>query len=349
MWDITWRNVQFRRRQYLLAVVGTALVFALALLVTGVGQGFRTAAERSLRDLGGDVWIVPAKSTGPFTTPSFFPAHIAEEVADQPGVRRADPILLWRQTVTKDESLVNVNVVGYRPGGFGRPQLSEGREPRTRREAVVDESLDVDIGHDVRIGRGSFRVVGFVEGQALAKGTTTAHVTIDALRALAFSNQDVVTAVIVDGDPHSLPDGYEVMTRTELRQDLLRPLNAAESSINITRILLWIVAAVIVGAVMYTSALDRIRDFAVFKAVGALSRTLVLGLAAEAVITCLIAAVLAVVVAFLLGPLFPVPITIPVSAYAALPVVAVTVGVLSAMSGIRRAVQTDPSLAFSGA
>jgi putative ABC transport system permease protein len=239
--------------------------------------------------------------------------------------------------------------VGYRPGGFGRPELAEGREPRTDDEAVVDESLDVDIGHDVRLGRGSFRVVGFVQSQALAKGITSAHVSIDALRELVIGGQRVVTAVIVEGAPESLPEGYAVLTRAQLREDLLRPLTTAESSINITRILLWIVAAVIVGAVMYMSALDRIRDFAVFKAVGALSRTLVVGLATEAVLTCLMAAVLAVLVAYLLRPLFPVPITVPVSAYAALPVVAVTVGVLASMSGIRRAVQTDPSLAFSGA
>jgi putative ABC transport system permease protein len=349
MWDITWRNVQFRRRQYFLAVLGTALVFALALLVTGVGQGFRTAAERSLRALGGDVWVVRADSTGPFTTPAYIPAGIAEAVADQPGVRRADPILLSRQTVTNGDRLVNVNVVGYRPGGFGRPELAEGREPRTDSEAVVEESLDVDIGHDVRMGPGSFRVVGFVESHGPAKGVTTAHITLDALSALAFDGRAAASAVIVAGAPRSLPEGYSVMTRAELREDLLRPLSSADSSINITRILLWIVAAVIVGAVMYMSALERIRDFAVFKAVGALSRTLVVALAAEAVITCLTAAVLAVVVAYLLRPLFPVPITVPLSAYAALPVVAVTVGVLASLSGIRRAVQTDPSLAFAGA
>jgi len=349
MWDITWRNVQFRRRQYFLAVLGTALVFALALLVTGVRQGFKTSAERTLRDLGGDVWVVPARSTGPFTTPSLFSGEVADQVADRPGVRRADPVLLWRQTVTKGDHLVSVNVVGYRPGGFGRPKLSRGREPRADDEAVVDESLGVDIGHDVRIGPGAFRVVGFVESQALAKGMTSAHLTIDALRQLAFNGGNAVTAVIVDGAPASLPRGYVQLTRAELREDLLRPLSTADSSINITRILLWIVAAVIVGAVMYMSALERIRDFAVFKAVGALSRTLVVALAAEAVITCLTAAVLAVVVAYLLRPLFPVPITVPASAYAALPIVAVTVGVLASLSGIRRAVQTDPSLAFAGA
>jgi hypothetical protein len=36
MWNIMLRNMQFRARQLLIAVVGTALVFAMALLVTGL-------------------------------------------------------------------------------------------------------------------------------------------------------------------------------------------------------------------------------------------------------------------------------------------------------------------------
>ena len=41
------------------------------------------------------------------------------------------------------------------------------------------------------------------------------------------------------------------------------------------RILLWIVAACIVGSIVYVSAIERTRDFAVFKATGASNGSLV--------------------------------------------------------------------------
>ena len=44
-------------------------------------------------------------------------------------------------------------------------------------------------------------------------------------------------------------------------------------------VLLWIVAALIVGSVIYLSALERTRDFAVFKAVGVSTRSVIAGLA----------------------------------------------------------------------
>jgi putative ABC transport system permease protein len=77
MWTIALRNVQFRRRQFLLAVVGTALVFAMALLVTGIREGFRTEAQRILGGMGGDTWAVSSSGSGPFTGTEPMPVSVA--------------------------------------------------------------------------------------------------------------------------------------------------------------------------------------------------------------------------------------------------------------------------------
>ena len=50
----------------------------------------------------------------------------------------------------------------------------------------------------------------------------------------------------------------------------------------------------------------------------------------------------------LLGPLFPMRVDIPTIAFVLLPVVAVTIGVLASLAGLRRAVVVDPALAFGG-
>ena len=59
------------------------------------------------------------------------------------------------------------------------------------------------------------------------------------------------------------------------------------SSITIMAVLLWVVAALIVGSVIYLSALERLRDFAVFKAIGVPTRTSLAGLAMQAIIVAL--------------------------------------------------------------
>jgi putative ABC transport system permease protein len=128
----------------------------------------------------------------------------------------------------------------------------------------------------------------------------------------------------------------------------MRPVKVAVSSIAIMAKLLWVVAVLIVGAMVYLSALERLRDFAVFKAIGVPTRSILAGLALQAIIVTLLAAVLGVLFSLLLGPLFPMTVVVPISAYLALPLVAIAVGLLASGAGFRRAVAVDPALAFGG-
>jgi putative ABC transport system permease protein len=338
--------MQFRARQFLLAIVGTALVFAMALLVTGLKEAFKTEADRAVASIGGNAWVVPAGTEGPFTGLNFMNVERANDIRAVPGVRQADPVLLIPQTLRTGSGVKTLMVVGHRRGGLGEPRPEEGRRSRARGEVVVDKKLGFGLGEKLTVRGHKFTVVGLVSGRTIGGGTPMAYVPIEDLWATAGVGP-VAKAIVITGKPRGL-HGYKVLSREQVRSDMLRPLRSAESAINNTRLLLWLVAAVIVGAVMYMSALDRVRDFAVLKAVGATTRTVVLSLAIEAVLACLIAAALAIGFAQLLLPIFPLPITYTLGAYAILPVIAVVVGVLASLAGVRRAVRTDPATAFAG-
>ena len=77
---ITLRDLQYRKRQFAIAIVGTGLVFALALLLTGVNAGFHTEAEDAVAATGASGWIVEKGAGGPFTSLSTMPAATAEEM-----------------------------------------------------------------------------------------------------------------------------------------------------------------------------------------------------------------------------------------------------------------------------
>jgi putative ABC transport system permease protein len=138
------------------------------------------------------------------------------------------------------------------------------------------------------------------------------------------------------------------MTKAQVRRDVLRPLDNAITSITFVQVLLWIVAASIIGSVLYLSALERSRDFAVFKATGTSTAAIGLGLALQAVVLSLVAALTAAVLGTLLAPLFPLTIEIPTSAYALLPVITVGVGLASSLVALHRTVKVEPALAFGG-
>jgi putative ABC transport system permease protein len=128
----------------------------------------------------------------------------------------------------------------------------------------------------------------------------------------------------------------------------MRPTKVAVDAITIVAVLLWIVAALIVGAVVYLSALDRMRDFAVFKAIGVPTRSVLAGLVLQAIVVAVLAAGLGAVLSRLLAPLFPMDVIVPASSYLLLAVIAVGIGLLTSGAAVRRAVSVDPARAFGG-
>lgn len=72
------------------------------------------------------------------------------------------------------------------------------------------------------------------------------------------------------------------------------------------------------------------------------------GLALQAVLVAVAAAVLGGLLAVTLGPLFPMLVAVTVSAFGLLLATAVVIGLLASLAGLRHAVAVDPVLAFGG-
>ena len=47
MLRVTLRDLQWRRRRFVIAIVGTSLVFAMTLVLTGLSNGFREEANNT--------------------------------------------------------------------------------------------------------------------------------------------------------------------------------------------------------------------------------------------------------------------------------------------------------------
>jgi putative ABC transport system permease protein len=328
---------------------GTALVFAMTLLVTGMSAGFHAEADHTLAGLGGTGFVVPTGSPGPFGSLIPEPEATAAAVHAIPGVRRASAMVIVPEWVTRNGRFVLVNMIGHQLGALGEPTPDAGRRESGPGEVVVDRASGFRIGEVMGLAGRTFRVVGTTTGRTYTAGVATAYLSVADAQAVAFAGRALISAVLVDGVPATIPAGQLYLTRSQVAATMLRPLVNAEKSIANTRTMLWIVAVAILAGVMYVAALERVRDFAVLKAVGARSRSLVSGLMAEAVILALLAAALSVGLSRLLRPTMKgMPLSLTATAAVASLVVAVVVGVAASLSGVRRALRTDPALAFGG-
>lgn len=345
LWLTSRRDLQFRRRRFVLAVVGTALVLSLTVLISGLQQSFTQEVDRTLEALDGDGYVIRAGAAGPFTAVSQLDPVQVEAVRESPGVLEADPLITIRESVGERDP-IDVYLVGHEPGGLGTPPVAAGRAVGATGEIVVDRSLDVGIGEQLALGDTDYEVVGEVDGLSVFAGTPVVFVSLEDARRTVFAGLPVATSVLTAGLPEALPEDLTAVTVADARADLLRSLESAIGSIDVFKVILWIVAASIIGVVLYLSALERTRDFAVYKATGTATVDLVLTLVIEAVLLSILAAVLAVGISWLIVPLFPMTMSVPAGVALLLPVIAVVVGVVGSLAGLRRAVTTDPALAF---
>jgi putative ABC transport system permease protein len=335
------RDLQWRWKRFVIAVVGVALVFAMGLVMTGLSESFSLEVDRTLRAIGADAWAVSQDASGPFT--SFVP------VLASAGGPDASPVMVLRQTIADGDELADIIIVGVEPGRLGSPRATRGADLGGPGDAVVDDALGVaGLGDRFSVGGVAFEVVGTVSGQRLYAGLPVVYLPLQDAQSIAVRGQPLATAFLYGSSPSAVPAGLELMSNADVKGDVLRPLQDARSSISFVRLLLWIVAATIIGSLLYLQATERTRDFAVFKATGTSTVDIGAGLALQAVVLSLAAALLAALLATVLAPLFPMPVEIPTSAFLLLPVVTVTVGLLASLIALRRSATVEPALAFGG-
>ena len=345
MWLLSLRDLQWRRRRFLIAIVATSLIFALTLLVTGTSKGIDNEVGRIVSSFDADRWVVDEGATGPFTSKRPLDEDVGGQVADSPGVEEAAGVILFRGTLG-GASPVDVNLIGYEPGALGSPAIEEGREAIDSGEVVVDVALGIDPGETIDLIGEEREVVGTASGVTFFYGVPTVFAPLADLQEMAFGGLPLVTSVITRGESPSLPDGVVALTNTQVEEDLRRPTQNGSSTIDYIRILLWLTAAGIIASIVYLTSLERLRDVAVLKATGAPNRVLVGSLVAQAMVLSLASALLAIPMALLMKPGMSFDVVLTGRDYLTLALAGVVIGGLASLAGLRRALAVDPALAF---
>ncbi len=344
---LTFRDLVYRKTRFIVVTVLGAVVFALLFVMTGLVNQFNLEPADTVEQFGADQWVLPEGLSAPFTSVSVMPVAAFDAV--DAGTK--SPVVITRSSVAQGDGGTpeEVVLVGFEPGGLGAPQVVEGRAPQAKGEVALDRTLGIGIGTEITVSSEPSTVVGLTRATTVLAGIPFAYLVLPEAQMLAFTSTDVISSVLVSGELGPLPDGLTSLSSDDVVAQTLQPLEGAIASIDLVRALLWVVAAIIVGAVVYLSALDRQRDFAVLKAVGASNGSLLGSLALQAVLIALGAVALAAIIQIFLAPQFPLPVTVPSSAFWQLPLMAVVMALAAGAIGMRKVLRSDPSQAFAGA
>jgi putative ABC transport system permease protein len=343
---IAIRDLQFRLRRFVISVVAVALVLALTVVLAGVASSLDVEMNRTLDQLGVDHWMVNAEASGPFFGAVPMDEASVAQVRAVDGVTEAEPQVFYPYTLDSPSGPKSITLLGVEPGKLGAPRPDEGRGLENPGEALAQPMYGLRLGSTARVGGKSFTIVGTLHDSTMLGGIPNMFVSTSDLQSIAFKGAPVITAVAIKGSPTHPVSGLKTVSRADARADLIRPLSSVKQTISLLSVLLWIVTGCIIGSVIYLSALERTRDFAVFKAIGVSNSWVLAGLVLQAVLLSALASVAAIFIARLLAPVMSVPVAFPAGILVLVPATAVIVSVVGSLAGVRRAVRVDPALAF---
>jgi len=90
---ISLRDLQWRRRRFVIVVLVASLAFGLALVMTGVTNQLSNEGTNTVALFGADQWVVAEGVKGPFTSSQLIDEGLSGAIAEQPARRarrRAD-------------------------------------------------------------------------------------------------------------------------------------------------------------------------------------------------------------------------------------------------------------------
>ena len=376
--NLALKDIRHGLFRFVLTCFGLGLLMTVVLAMIGIYNGLVADALAVVKAPMADVWVVEAGTKGPFAESSSIPADTRNTVARMPGVAEAGAINYQTLEASVQDRTLRLYVIGYETGRPGGPQtIAEGRGiGASHFELVADRKTGLVTGDIIRLGRNRFTVVGLVEGAMNSGGDPAVYMTLTDAMALqtelAPADQRVqaargsgavksasVAAVIVRVIPGA---DIELLTATLRKWKHLAALSQAEQEeillasvvdkarrqIGLFLGILLTVSAVVIALIIYTMTMEKLKQIATLKLIGAPDRTIVGLIVQQALILGTSGWGIGLVLILLVKDVFPRRVVLEPFNVAVLAGIIVVVCLAASGLGVRAAMKVDPATALGG-
>ena len=376
--NLALKDIRHGLFRFVLTCFGLGLLMTVVLAMIGIYNGLVADALAVVEAPAADVWVVEAGTKGPFAEASSIPADSRDTVARMPGVAEAGAINYQTIEAPFLDRALRLYVIGYETGRPGGPQIiAEGRGIGTSHfELVADRKTGLLPGETIRLGRNRFTVVGLVEGAMNSGGDPAVYVTLaDAMalqteldpaaqrvqtaRGAGAVKSASVAAVIVRVTPGADVDlltatlrqwkHLAALSQTEQENILLASVvDKARRQIGLFLGILLAVSAVVIALIIYTMTMEKLKQIATLKLIGAPDRTIIGLIVQQSLILGTAGWGIGLVLILLVKDVFPRRVVLEPFNVAVLAGIIVVVCLAASGLGVRAALKVDPATALGG-
>ena len=275
---------------------------------------------------------------------------------------------------------IRLYVIGFEPGRPGGPDRicrRQGDRPEPFRDGRRSRARDLALGDRIKLGRTTFSVVGLTENQVASGGDPVAFITLLDAQKLQFDLAPPAARVQIArgtlrarartrsmrwwrGSPRR-PTWTAVaeaarrwkhlaaLTQAEQERILTESLvDRARRQIGMFTSILLLVSAVIIALIIYTMTMEKLRQIAMLKLIGAPDRTIVGMIVQQALALGLTGFMFGALLIANIKDYFPRRVVLELDNVLALGGVVVLVCLLASALGVRAALKADPATALGG-
>lgn len=376
--NLALRDIRHKLGRFLLTCLGLALLLGVVLSMIGIYRGLVEDALSLVRAPAADLWVVEAGSRGPFAEASRMPGDTREMVARVPGVVEAGSVTYQTVETAHQGRKLRLQVVGYEPGRMGGPAaIASGRGLALRHgEAVVDQRAGIALGDRIHLGRDDYLIVGLTRHHVSTGGDPVLFLSLRDAQDLQFLPKpatyrrdqargapppalDTINAVVARLGPDAPSDRVALEigrwkhlgTATQGQQEAILVESVVEKArrqIGLFTAILMVVSAVVIALIIYTMTMDKMREIATLKLIGAPDRTIIGLIVQQSLALGGIGFAFGAVLIFLGADFFPRRVILLPGDAAALGAVVIAVCLLASLMGVRYALKVDPAQALGG-
>ncbi|MGD9386350.1 MAG: ABC transporter permease [Thioalkalispiraceae bacterium] len=377
--NLAFRDIKHNLGRFMLTCFGLSLLLGVVLSMIGIYRGLVDDALVLARAPDVDIWVVEHDTRGPFAEASRIPGDTREAVARMHGISAAGSMTFQSAETFYAGRKLRLYVVGFELGRPGQPQqLVDGRIiTRSHYELIADRRTGLSIGERIKLGRDTFTVVGLTEGHVATGGDPVVYMSLRDSQALQFelsppaarrerardtvsnNNTDTVNVVVARLSSYvnakyaaaSIQRWKHLTSMTQKEQELILTRSVVERArkqIGLFTAILLIVSAVIIALIIYTMTMDKIREIATLKLIGAPDRTIIGLIVQQALAMGLIGFGFGALLINLVKDYFPRRVILQPEDGLLLAVVVIVVCVVSSGLGVRLALKVEPATALGG-
>lgn len=376
--NLAWRDVRHNLFRFVLTCLGLSLLMTVVLAMIGIYSGLIADALNIVRAPKADLWVVEAGTLGPFAEASRIPGETRDAVARLHGVAAAGGVTYQTVEAAFGGAALRLYAIGYEIGRPGGPQtIAEGRAiARSHFELVADRKAGLRPGDTLWLGRNRFTVVGLVEGTTNSAGDPVVFMTladaqalqaelappaqrVQALRGAVIESPTTLAAVVARLAPEADADAVALSVRrwkhlgamTQAQQEALllqSVVDRARRQIGLFLGILLTVSAVVIALIIYTMTMEKLKQIATLKLIGAPDRVIVGLIVQQSLALGLVGWSIGLALILLIKDGFPRRVVLEPANALALGAVVVGVCLLASGLGVRAALKVDPATAIGG-